>query len=172
MHQTWTSVEICQIVIIFCSHCIHTLHSLVQLFELVITTYIYWPIECPSRASFVRMFEVARIDVCPLTIRVHSKSSFNMGCWNLQELVLHLLITEMQPKSCTCRYMCSKWAINNTLELPKKFNTQRLIVDVMQENINHMIQTMQFTYGHFVSINSYNIILFLQQNLYVSKCTF
>jgi hypothetical protein len=42
---------------------------------LVITTYIYWPIECPPRASFVGVFELARIDVCLLTIWVHSKNS-------------------------------------------------------------------------------------------------
>jgi len=34
---------------------------LVELFELVITTYVYWPIECPLRASFVGVYEFARI---------------------------------------------------------------------------------------------------------------
>jgi hypothetical protein len=56
--------------------------------------------------------------------------------------------------------MNSKWTKNNTLEVPKNFKTQRPIVDVMQENIIHMIQTMQFTYGHLVSINSIELLYY------------
>jgi len=58
-----------------CDNILSTYICLVQLFELVITTCIYWPIECPPRASFVGVFELARIDVCLLTIRMHSENS-------------------------------------------------------------------------------------------------
>jgi len=34
----------------------------------------------------VGVFEVARIDVCLLTIRVHSKSSFNMGVFKFARI--------------------------------------------------------------------------------------
>jgi hypothetical protein len=79
----------------------------------------------------VGVFELARIDVCLLTIRMHSKSSFNMGMFEFATISctsigylnatqkLHLLVHAF------------KVTINNTLELPKKFNTQRPIVDVM-----------------------------------------
>jgi hypothetical protein len=83
MHQTWTSVENCQIVIIFVYIVYVACIPLVQLFELVVTTYIYSPIECPPRASFVGVFELTRIDVCVLTHRMHFESSFNMGVPNL-----------------------------------------------------------------------------------------
>jgi len=83
---SWTSVENYQIVIIFCLHYICSLHSLVQLFELITTTNIYWPIECLPRASFVGVFELARIYVCLLTIWVHSKNSFNMGVFKFARI--------------------------------------------------------------------------------------
>ncbi len=99
------------------------------------------------------VFELARIDVCLLTIRMQSKSSFNMGMFEFAKIIIHLLVIWMQPKSFICWYMHSRWTKNNTLELPKKFNTQKPIVDVIYENINHVIQTMQFTYGLLISIN-------------------
>jgi hypothetical protein len=40
----------------------------------------------PPRALFVGVFEVARIDVCLLTIQVHSKSSFNMGVFKFARI--------------------------------------------------------------------------------------
>jgi hypothetical protein len=79
----------------------------------------------------VGVFELARIDVCLLTIQVHSKSSFNMGVFEFARIKctsigylnatqkLHLLVHAFKVDQ------------KNTLELPKKFNTQRLIVDVM-----------------------------------------
>jgi hypothetical protein len=59
---------------------------LVLLFELVIITYIYWLIECPSRVFFMGVFELARIGVCLLTIQVHSKNSFNMGVFKFARI--------------------------------------------------------------------------------------
>jgi hypothetical protein len=174
MHQTWTSVENYQMWYYFVYIVYVACILLVQLFdELVITTYIYWPIECPPRASFVGVFEFARIDVCLLTIKVHSKSSFNMWVFEFARIsrtFIGYLNTTQKP---FFWYMNPKWTKNNTLELPKKFNTQRPIVDVMEENITHMIQTMQFTYGHLVSINSIKLLYynFLQKKLYLSKHT-
>jgi len=70
-------------------------------------------------------------------------------------------------------YMNPKWTKNSTLKLPNKFNTQRPIVDVMEDNITHMIQTMQFTYGNLVSINSIELLYynFFTKKLYLSKHT-
>jgi hypothetical protein len=62
--------------------------------------------------------------------------------------------------------MNPKWTKNNTLKLPNKFNTQRPIVDVMEENITHMIQTMQFTYGYLVSINYIELLYY---NVFTKK---
>ncbi len=42
------------------------------------------------------------------------------------------------------------------------------IVDVMYEHITHMIQTMQFTYGHWVYTNSIELLYYsILQQIYI-----
>jgi hypothetical protein len=77
------------------------------------------------------VFEVARIDVCLLTVRVHSKSSFNMGVFKFARISPTSIGYLNATQKLQLWYMHSKWTKNITLELPQKFNTQRPIVDVM-----------------------------------------
>jgi hypothetical protein len=130
MHQTWTSVENYQFVIVFCLHCICSFHSpcpIVWTCNNYLHLLTSW---MPSRSFICGVLELARIDVCLWPFKCTPKALSIWGCSNLQELVIHLLVTWMQPKSFICWYMHSKWTTNNTLEFPKKFNTQRPIVDL------------------------------------------
>ncbi len=125
-----------------------------NLFELVLTTYIYSPIECPPRASFVGVFGLTKIDVCLLTHRTHSKSSFNMGVFEFARI------------SCTsigylnATQKLHLWTKNNTLELLENSTHKGLLWMSCQKNISHVIQTMQFTYGHLVSTNSIELLYY------------
>jgi len=84
----------------------------------------------PSKSFICGVLELARIDVCLLTLKVHSKSSFNMGAFEFAR-ISHTSIGYLDATQKLRWYMHSKWTRNNTLELPKTFNTQRPIVDVM-----------------------------------------
>jgi hypothetical protein len=86
MHQTCTSVENYQIVIIFCLHCMRNLHSpcpIVWACNNYLHLLTNW---MPSKSFICGVLELARIDVCLLTIRVHSKSSFNMGAFEFARI--------------------------------------------------------------------------------------
>jgi hypothetical protein len=128
MHQTWTSVENCEIVIVFCLHCKRSLH---------LPCPIVWA--CNNYLDLLTNWMPSKSFICGGILNLQEymyvywpfkytpKTHLIWGCLNLQELVVHLLVTWMQPKSFICWCMHSKWTKNNTLELPKKFNTQRLI---------------------------------------------
>jgi len=84
--QTWTSVEICQIVIVFCLYCIRSLHSPCPI-AWACNNYLHLLTNWNPSKSFICGGVWGCKNRCmPLTTRVHSKSSFNMGVFKFARL--------------------------------------------------------------------------------------
>jgi len=70
------------------------------------------------------VFELVRIVICVLTIKVHSKSSYNMRVFKFARISRTSIGYLNTTQRLFFRFMNSKWTKNNTLKPPKKFNTQ------------------------------------------------
>jgi len=111
MHQTWTSVENCQLMIVFCLHYIHSLHSPCLS---VWTCKNYLPLLANwihLKFSFAHMFELVR-NRCMFIDWLNALQNLHLwGCLNLQELNVCLFANWMHSKNFNCgvfEFKCKK----------------------------------------------------------------